>query len=296
MSVAINQLNNLLDDDKSNLVKAFEDHKIHVDPDQITTEDLMKIAKSYFGGDTGPNIPDSYKGKELFGTAKREKINAKNTFQNIVDDSHHIYFSQFAHIYISEVRGNREKAELLCRDGLLNTKILSIKDTNTGITPNCSGMIPISMSYWKDPSNPGDGLSVLPFPCRRSKLMPGNPHCSLSIVLIVSLALVLLVPSISSRISKPIETLRDQADRMSRGDLNTRVEILGDNEINDLANSFNLMASHLGELTGSLESQVRDRTGQLEASFEELKRTQNELINRERYKTLGAVAAGLAHR
>ncbi len=51
-----------------------------------------------------------------------------------------------------------------------------------------------------------------------------------------------------------------------------------------------------GELTGSLESQVRDRTGQLEASFEELNRTQNELINRERYKTLGAVAAGHAHR
>lgn len=118
---------------------------------------------------------------------------------------------------------------------------------------------------------------------------------SISILFLVSLALVVIVPVISRRISKPLESLRDQADRMSHGDMNSRVEIHGDTEIADLANSFNLMASHLESMKLSLESQVNDRTAELEASFDALNQARTELINRERFRTLGTVAAGLAH-
>ena len=75
-------------------------------------------------------------------------------------------------------------------------------------------------------------------------------------VLIATLAAYLITQSITSPISK----LAQAAQEISRGNLEQKVEIVQQDEIGVLANSFNLMTSQLRELISGLEGRVADRT------------------------------------
>jgi signal transduction histidine kinase len=58
---------------------------------------------------------------------------------------------------------------------------------------------------------------------------------------------VVLTFFISQRMLKPIEALTSAAQRMARGDLSSRVEVPGSDEIGKLANAFNAMAEALAK-------------------------------------------------
>ncbi len=89
---------------------------------------------------------------------------------------------------------------------------------------------------------------------------------------------VLLVTVVASRkIAHPVRELATGAQRIGSGDLAYRVPELTDDEIGDLAHSFNEMADSLKQ---------RD---------EELSRVQQELIAAESLSSMGKVAAGVAH-
>lgn len=75
-------------------------------------------------------------------------------------------------------------------------------------------------------------------------------------VLIATLAAYLITQSITSPISK----LAQAAQEISRGNLEQKVEVVQQDEIGVLANSFNLMTSQLRELISGLEGRVADRT------------------------------------
>ena len=70
---------------------------------------------------------------------------------------------------------------------------------------------------------------------------------------------------LSQILALPILKLNEGAQEISRGNLDTRVDIGTDDEIGTLANSFNNMASQLENMVGSLEQQVKDRTKTIES-------------------------------
>ncbi|HEY9848752.1 MAG TPA: ATP-binding protein [Leptolyngbyaceae cyanobacterium] len=77
---------------------------------------------------------------------------------------------------------------------------------------------------------------------------------------VISTAIAIFLGIIfSKRITSPLQSLTEAAFRISRKELNSRVNITSTNELGELANSFNLMAE------------------QLQASFQELKNRQQQL-------------------
>jgi signal transduction histidine kinase len=62
------------------------------------------------------------------------------------------------------------------------------------------------------------------------------------------------------RMAAPIVALRDATRRIAHGDLDTPLAVRSGDEIEDLAEDFNLMASRVRESYASLEARVRDRT------------------------------------
>lgn len=97
----------------------------------------------------------------------------------------------------------------------------------------------------------------------------------------VSLALLALSAALSlfwsRRITKPIERLSNAAQVMGTGQFDIQVESSSRDEIGDLSNSFNLMASELN---------IRERA---------LKEAQGALIQSEKMSAFGQLGAGIAH-
>lgn len=84
-----------------------------------------------------------------------------------------------------------------------------------------------------------------------------------------SLMLGLLLAVIASyflarALTGPILRVREGANRISQGDLDARIEIQTEDEIQDLADEFNNMAGKLKESYSGLEQKISDKTMQLE--------------------------------
>jgi two-component system NtrC family sensor kinase len=96
-------------------------------------------------------------------------------------------------------------------------------------------------------------------------------------------------------VRRPVHRLIEGAQRVSRGDLDTEIEVRGHHEMGRLAGAFNSMTRQLrsarGELTSwseRLESALRERTEQLE-------RSQREVVHMEKMASLGKLSATVAH-
>jgi len=110
-------------------------------------------------------------------------------------------------------------------------------------------------------------------------------------------------------ITVPIKRLKQSAGVIAGGDFSQRVDVTGQDEIGELARTFNEMASSLEErsaalleLNRNLEAKVRARTRELEKSnvelqkaYQELKETQVQLVQSEKMASLGQLVSGIAH-
>lgn len=76
---------------------------------------------------------------------------------------------------------------------------------------------------------------------------------------------------VARRVVRPLETLRNEVERIGGGDMNSRLDLKTGDEIQVLAEEFNRMAANLREAYGGLERKVEDRTHELALANERLK-------------------------
>ncbi|MDB6129093.1 MAG: hypothetical protein JWM04_200 [Verrucomicrobiales bacterium] len=86
------------------------------------------------------------------------------------------------------------------------------------------------------------------------------------------------------KVTKPLRDLRDGAEAVGRGDFTRRVAVKSNDEIGDLASSFN----------GMTES-VKNSQSQLEQTVQTLQATRAQLVQSEKLSAIGEFVAGVAH-
>jgi two-component system NtrC family sensor kinase len=101
--------------------------------------------------------------------------------------------------------------------------------------------------------------------------------------------------SIRRYVTRPVRELVKETQKIAKGDLSSGMSIKTEDEIGQLASSFSQMTLDLKKADEklidwgkTLEHKVRQRT-------EELRRTENQLIQSDRVASLGKLAAGVAH-
>ena len=97
----------------------------------------------------------------------------------------------------------------------------------------------------------------------------------------VFVSLLALLVFGSRYVFRPINTLHQGARRIAQGDFSYRVAIESDDEMGELADSFNKMAERFQEIATNLEREVEERSRQL--------------VRSDRLASVGFLAAGVAH-
>jgi signal transduction histidine kinase len=148
-----------------------------------------------------------------------------------------------------------------------------------------------------------------------ASVMPGTPwavlvHRNLDVVLAPSRSFLFLIAgsaffalllgwisasAISLRITGPLKAMTRGATAIADGDYSQRVPVERDDELGQLAGSFNVMAARVEESHQVLEERVQQRTHSLQQALEQLRQTQEELVRHERLAILGQLAGGVGH-
>jgi two-component system NtrC family sensor kinase len=87
---------------------------------------------------------------------------------------------------------------------------------------------------------------------------------------------------------RPVKELIDGTHRVREGDLNYRLPVRSDDELGDLARSFNQMTAEVAGVQAKIEEQVRRKTAELE-------RIHKTLLSSEKMASIGKLAATVAH-
>ena len=92
-----------------------------------------------------------------------------------------------------------------------------------------------------------------------------------TLVLLAAGAVISLIASVflARRMVKPVRALQQGADRIGAGDLDSRIQVSTNDELEDLASRFNTMTAQLRESYAGLERKVQERTIELREALDQ---------------------------
>jgi signal transduction histidine kinase len=143
-----------------------------------------------------------------------------------------------------------------------------------------------------------------------SKFVSTTLMYMIPVVLVSMLFVWLMSKAIQNRLAAPLGELIEVVHQVSyKQDYSKQVRIVSDDEFGELGNAFNQMLLKLDEherfrvekemeiiqLNAELEDKVYERTRDLRASLDDLKHTQQQLVEQEKMASLGELVAGVAH-
>jgi signal transduction histidine kinase len=143
----------------------------------------------------------------------------------------------------------------------------------------------------------------------KNKLITEIKKHFLYLYIVLFLLSIILLNFIIRRIIRPIRELKNGMEIVSNGDLDYRIKISSRDEFSFLAEKYNEMCEKLKNMIitlentqKDLENQITERTRtlnvtnhKLQTAMEELKTTQNQIIQSEKQKSLTAIVSGFAH-
>jgi signal transduction histidine kinase len=124
-----------------------------------------------------------------------------------------------------------------------------------------------------------------------------NFNTQISIILcVLALIVAIIIGIFTARwIIKPIQDLNTASTALAQGKWNQTIKIERQDELGDLARSFYSMAQQLTELLNDLEAKVEERTEKFKQAIQQLKATQQQLVESAKMAELGNLVAGVAH-
>ena len=135
------------------------------------------------------------------------------------------------------------------------------------------------------------GMLEKPYIDLRNKVM-----LTFTVVAILCVIILLVVLFfITSSIIRPLQDMVKATNKIAQGDLNHRVGIEFQDEVGQLAQSFNQMTDELKKANAKLVQWGKTLEKRVEQRTQELQNMQNFMIQSEKMASLGKMAAGVAH-
>lgn len=158
----------------------------------------------------------------------------------------------------------------------------------------------------------GNQIGMLRFGMTWKQLYDGIQTVNREIITLLSIGFLLMIALIFYlvyRIINRLSVLIASSMKIGEGQYHVRAVCKGNDEITMLGENFNQMAQaienhikdiessrkHVQELNVSLEDRVKERTLELATALDDLKKTQDELVQSEKLAGLGSIVAAVAH-
>ncbi len=116
-----------------------------------------------------------------------------------------------------------------------------------------------------------------------------------SLFIIIGVLMVLATLYIAKTISKGINNILEGTLDVIEGKDRKEIEVQTNDELGELAKSFNVMIQKIDEHINTLDSTVDKKTKELQEKIQFIEETQNILVENEKMAVLGSLVAGVAH-
>jgi two-component system NtrC family sensor kinase len=128
-----------------------------------------------------------------------------------------------------------------------------------------------------------------------ARLAEGREQIGISLLISLLVLLAISFVFIWRVVYRPVHLLREGTRRLAAGDLDVQIDVDTDDELGDLARSFNSMTVALSRANRDLSDWARTLESRVEGKTAELERAHRGLLRSEKMASLGRLAATVAH-